>query len=130
MPSAPNDTPVGLRDGVSARRERLWGFTGGILGALVGVGSAAVAVFIEGADPFQSTPYPAFFAKRQLLSYDLFLAGVVAADAFFGIAGVVLARRSRFPRTDAFGATLVATVLLVLGGALIFTRLVAVIGGS
>ena len=130
MPSTSSDTPVGPRDGVSARRDRFWGFTGGILGALVGVGSAAVAVFIEGADPFQSTPSPAFFAKRELLFYDLFLAGVVAAGAVFGIAGVVLARRSRFPRTDAAGAALVATVLLVLGAALLWTRLVAVISGA
>jgi len=105
----------------------MWGWIGGILGAAVGIGSAAVAIFVEGANAYQSNPYPPFFAKRQLLGYDVFLAVVVAVGAVLGIGAMVLARRSRFPRTDAMGGALAGTILMLLGFALVFTRLIAVI---
>ena len=41
------------------------------------------------------------FTKQQLLAYDVFLGSVVVVGGAFGIAAMVLARRSRFPRTDA-----------------------------
>jgi hypothetical protein len=124
------ETPVGPADGRSGRHDRRWGVLGGLLGAAVGVGSAAIAVFVEGADPWQSSPYPSFFATREVLSYDVFLAAVIVVGAVLGIATMVLARRSRFPRTDAMGAALTGTILMLLGSALLLARLVAVIRGS
>jgi hypothetical protein len=109
----------------------MWGLVGGLLGVFVGVGSAAIGVFVEGADPFASaSPYPAFFAKRQLLVFDYFLLFVLFLGGAIAATGIVLVRRSAFPRTDALGALIASGVLLVLGGALLFTRLVAVIRGA
>ena len=125
-----SETPIGLGEGVSGRRDRMWGWIGGILGVAVGVGSAAIAIFVEGANAYQSSPYPPFFAKRQLLAYDVFLAVLVGVGAAFAIGAIVLARRSRFPRTDAMGGALAGTILMLLGSALILSRLVAVIRGS
>ena len=125
-----NETPVPVNAGLSRRRDAMWGILGGLLGVLVGGGSAAIGIFVEGADPLApSSPYPAFFAKRQLLAYDYFLLFVIFLGAVIAVAGAVLARRSKFPRTDTLGALIVSGVLLVLGGALLFTRLVAVIRG-
>jgi hypothetical protein len=121
------EVPVPIGAGVSARRDRLWGLVGGVLGVLVGVGSAAIAVFVEGADLVSTGPYPPFFAKRQLLMYDVFLALVVVVGGAFAVAGILLTRRGAFPRTDAFGALLVSLVLTVLGATLLFARLVAII---
>jgi len=124
------ETPITTSDGVSSRHDRTWGLIGGLLGVAVGVGSAAVAIFVEGANAFESTvPYPRFFTKRELLTYDIFLLLVIAAGAVFAIGAVVFARRSRFPRTDAMGGALCGAVLLVLGSALLFTRLIAIIRG-
>ena len=76
-----NEIPAAVGTGVSRDRDRMWGLIGGVLGVGVGLGSAAIAVFVEGADPLSSTsPYPAFFAKRQLLVYDVFLAGVILSS--------------------------------------------------
>jgi len=125
-----NETPVPVNAGLSRRRDAMWGILGGLLGVVVGGGSAAIGIFVEGADPLApSSPYPAFFAKRQLLAYDYFLLFVIFLGAVIAVAGAVLARRSKFPRTDTLGALIVSGVLLVLGGALLFTRLVAVIRG-
>jgi hypothetical protein len=120
-----------MTDGLSPRRDRAWGLIGGALGVAVGVGSAAIAIFVEGANAFESSvPYPRFFTKRELLTYDIFLALVIAAGAAFAISAVVFAKRSRFPRTDAMGGALCGAVLLVLGSALMFTRLIAITRGS
>ncbi|OLC55715.1 MAG: hypothetical protein AUH85_08570 [Chloroflexi bacterium 13_1_40CM_4_68_4] len=124
------ETPVALDQGISRRRDMMWGWVGAIVGSAVGVGSAAVAIFVEGANAYQSSPYPPFFTKRQLLAYDLFLAAVVVVGAIFAVGAIVLARRSHFPRTDAMGGMLAGTILLLLGAALLFTRLVALIRGS
>jgi len=125
------ETPISTTDGLSRRRDRTWGLIGGALGVAVGVSSAGIAIFVEGANALDSTvPYPGFFTKRELLSYDIFLAVVIAAGAAFAVSAVVFARRSRFPRTDAMGGALCGAVLLVLGSALLFTRLIAVIRGS
>lgn len=123
------EVPVPVDAGLSRKRDRMWGLLGGVLGATVGVGSAAIAVFVEGADLLSSGPYPAFFAKRQLLVYDIFLLFVIFLGAVFAVTGVVLARRSRFPRTDTLGPLIASGVFMILGGALLFTRLVAVIRG-
>ena len=124
------ETPIAATEGVSRRRDRIWGWTAGIAAAIVGVGSAAVAIFVEGANAYQSSPYPPFFTKRQLLAYDVFLVLVVAVGAMFGVAALGLARHSRFPRTDALGAGLLGTILMLLGSALLVTRLIAVIRGA
>jgi len=124
------ETPIATTDGVSRRRDRVWGWTAGIAGAAVGLGSAGIAIFVEGANAYQSSPYPPFFIKRQLLAYDVFLVLVVAVGALFGVAALGLARRSRFPRTDALGAGLIGTILMLLGAALVFIRLIAVIRGA
>ena len=121
------ETPIATTQGVSRRRDRIWGWTAGIAGVIVGVGSAMVAILVEGANAYESSPYPPFFSKRQLLAYDVFLVLVVAVGALFGVAALGLARRSRFPRTDALGAGLVGTILMLLGSALVFTRLVAIV---
>lgn len=68
-----------------------------MLGAAVGLGSVAVAIFVEAANAYQSSPYAPFFTKRQLLAYDAFLGAVVFVGAVFGIAAIVLARRTAFP---------------------------------
>ena len=38
------ETPIATTDGVSPRRDRMWGWTAGVAAAAVGVGSAAVAI--------------------------------------------------------------------------------------
>lgn len=124
-----NETPIATTDGRSGPRDRMWGWIGAILGSAVGIGSAAIAVFVEGANAYQSSPYPPFFTRRQLLAYDVFLGAVVIVGAVFGVAAIVLALRSRFPRTDALGAALAATILMLLGSALLFTRLIAIVRG-
>lgn len=123
------EVPIPVNAGLSRSRDRIWGLLGGVLGATVGLGSAAIAIFVEGADLFSSGPYPAFFAKRQLLVYDVFLLFVIFLGAVFAVTGAVLARRSIFPRTDTLGPLIVSGVLMLLGGTLLFTRLVAVIRG-
>ena len=121
------DRPVERGDGVSTRRERQWGLFGGIVGALFGVGSALIAVYVEGASWWASSrPYPPFFAHRRLLTYDYFLAGALVVGAALQIGALWMARTSRYPRTDAFGGTLVGMILMLLAGVLLFTRLVAI----
>ena len=123
------ETPIATTEGLSAQRDRRWGWIGAVLGTAVGLGSAAIGVFVEGASADQSSPYPPFFTKQQLLPYDVFLGAAVVIGGVFGIAAMVLARRSRFPRTDALGAALAGTILMLLGSALLFTRLIAVVRG-
>ena len=125
-----SEVPVSVGAGLSGQRDRMWGLVGGLLGAAVGVGSAAIAVFVEGADLTSAGPYPAFFAKRELLVYDLGLALMILVGAVFAVTGMVLTRRSAFPRTDALGALLASAILTLLGAALLFTRLVAVTRGT
>jgi len=61
--------------GVSMRRERHWGLFGGLVGAVFGLGSALIAVYVEGASWWSSsTPYPQFFTRHRPLTYDYFLA--------------------------------------------------------
>ena len=126
-----NEIPVAVGAGVSRARDRLWGLIGGLLGVAVALGSVAIGIFIEGADPLGPTsPYPSFFAKRQLLVYDYFLLSVIVVGAVIAFTGAVLARRSRFPRTDTLGALIASGVLLLIGGVLLFTRLFAVVRGA
>ena len=123
------DQPISPEAGRSGTRERLWGLIGGALGALFGGGSALIAVYVEGAG-WTESPYPAFFAKRQLLTYDLYLlAWLVVGMGFLG-AALFLGRRGAYPRTDAVGATLIGMILSALSAAILFTRLCVVIRGG
>src|SRR5262249_55059117 len=121
------DRPVERCAGVSMRRERHWGFVGGLLGAVFGLGSALIAVYVEGASWLSSsTPYPRFFAHHRLLTYDYFLASALIVGALFQIGALWTARRGCYPRTDTFGGALVGTILMLLAGILLFARLVAI----
>ena len=109
------------------RRERQWGLFAGIVGAIFGLGSALIAVYIEGARWWSSSrPYPQFFARHALLTYDYFLACALIVGAMFQIGALWTARTGRYPRTDAFGGTLVGMILMLLAGVLLFTRLFAI----
>jgi hypothetical protein len=121
------DRPVERGAGVSTRRERRWGLIGGLVGAAFGLGSALIAVYVEGASWWSSsTPYPKFFADHRLLSYDHFLAGALIVGALFQTTVLWTARVGRYPRTDTFGGALIGTILMLLAGVLLFTRLVAI----
>src|SRR3989304_6068095 len=48
------DRPVDRDAGVSASQERKWGLIGGLVGTVVGGGSAAVAVGMDGASVYET----------------------------------------------------------------------------
>ena len=109
------------------RRERQWGLFGGLVGAVFGIGSALIAVYVEDASWWSSsTPYPQFFAHHRLLTYDYFLVSALLAGALFQIGALWTARMGRYPRTDTFGGTLVGMILMLLAGMLLFTRVIAI----
>lgn len=118
---------VAREAGTSPARERRWGVIGGTLGALYGLGSALIAVYVEGASWWSPGPYPAFFATRRLLAFDLYLGSALAAGVCFAVAALALARLSRYPRTDASGALVVGLVLGLTSGAILLARLIAVV---
>jgi hypothetical protein len=126
MDRANPDQPISTTAGRSARRERRWGVAGGVLGSLFGLGSALIAVYVEGAR-WTEAPYPAFFSQRHVLTYDVFLMAGLTVGAGFLVAALMLCRLGRYPRTDAFGALLIGTILVVLGAAILLTRLFAII---
>jgi hypothetical protein len=122
-----HDQPADPMAGLAARRERMWGLVGGGLGAIFGVGSALIAVYVEKSPWFTAGPYPEFFTSRRLLAYDQFLLAELVVGFAFTIAGGLAARFGRYPRTDGFAASLVGAILSALAGTLLFTRLVAVV---
>jgi hypothetical protein len=117
--------PVERSAGVSAARERRWGLIGGAAGAIVGGGSALVTVFLDGASWLESGPYPAVFREGRLHAIDGYLLLVLLTGLGFSVAALVAVRRSAFPRSDGFGAGLVGALLAVLGGAILFIRVLA-----
>ena len=125
----PANQPVERSQGVSSERERRWGVIGGISGSLVGCGAALIGIFIDGMPWYTSGPYPRAFAEHRLLAIDVYLVAVLVIGAAFSTAGIVFSRRSLYPRTDAFGAGLIGTVLMALSGVILFIRLVALIHG-
>jgi hypothetical protein len=129
MDPAGTDQPIGTAAGRSARRERRWGVVGGVLGSLFGVGSALLAVYVQGAR-WSETPYPAFFAQRHVLAYDVFLLAGLAIGAGFLVGALWLCRLGRYPRTDAFAALLIGMILAALSTVILLTRLVAIVRGA
>jgi hypothetical protein len=122
--------PVERLAGVSGSRERLWGWIGGATGALAGVGSAFVAVFLDGAPWFEPGPYPSIFRERRLLALDAWFALLAAVGLGFSLGALVHARRSSFPRSDAYGAGLLGAILAVLAAAMLLLRVVALTRAS
>ena len=128
MSSVPlEENPVDKKAGLSPSRERRWGLIGGTVGPLVGVGAALVAVGIDGVPWNSSGPYPLVFTEPRLLALDVFLVLVFLAGMGFSTAGLIYSRRSSYTRTDAFGAGLMGTILMGVGGLVFFTRLAALI---
>jgi hypothetical protein len=127
--SAP-DRGIGPEEGTSPARERSWGLTGGVMGAISGVGAALIALYVEGAPWWPSGPYPAFFGTPRLLTFDAYLGSALAIGVGFLVSAAALARVSRYPRTDASGALIVGLVLGLTSGAILFTRLLAVVRGG
>jgi hypothetical protein len=129
MEPAGDGQPVNPSAGVSAARERRWGLIGGSAGAFAGVGCGLVAVFMDGASWFESGPYPSFFREARLLAIDVYLLLMLVAGLGFSVAALVLARRSPFPRSDAYGAGLLGALLGVLAGVILFIRVFALTRG-
>jgi uncharacterized membrane protein YfcA len=129
MDPANPDQPISTTAGRSASRERRWGIVGGILGSLFGVGSALIAVYVQGAR-WTETPYPVFFAQRHVLAYDMFLLAGFAVGTGFLVAALLLCRFGRYPRTDAFGALLIGMILSALSTTILLTRLLAIVRGA
>ena len=125
-----DERPVERSTGLSPAGERRWGLIGGFGGALAGSLCALVAVYVDGASWFESGPYPAVFREPRLLALDVCLLALIVLGLGFSVAALVAARTSPFPRTEAYGAGLVGTLLSVLGGVILFTRLVALTGGG
>jgi hypothetical protein len=121
------DVPVDREAGVSASRERKWGLVGGLAGTVVGVGSAAVAVGIDGAAFYETGLYPRIFQRREILAMDLYMLAVLIAGTGFSAAALLLARRSPYPRTECFGAGLMGLILSFLAGVLLLLRLMALL---
>lgn len=130
QPDTDGERPVPRSDGVSAARERRWGLVGGLVGSLVGGGSAAVAVLLDGAPLFESGPWPSIFEEPRLLAIDVYLLAVLVAGMGFSVASLLHARRGPFPRSDAFGAGLVGALLTTLAGAILFVRVLALSGAG
>jgi hypothetical protein len=124
------DRALSHDEGLSAVRERRWGWIGGVVGSLAGVGSALVAILYDGAAPYESGPWPSIFREPHLLGMDVYLVSMLALGAGFSLVGLALARRSGFPRTDAYGAGLVGTLLMILAGVILFTRVLALVSGA
>jgi hypothetical protein len=125
------DQPAERMAGLSARRERLWGLVGGVIGGLAGVGSFLIAWVVQGAPlrELAGSPYPPFFAHRTMMALDYYFLGLVVVGLGFLFTALVALRFGRYPRTDGSGAGLIGTILCALGGVVLFMRLWAVFHG-
>jgi len=127
-PEAQREMPI--KNGSNRSHEKFWGLIGSVIGAVAGIGSALIAVFLDGADwTAKTTPYPEIFTKREILSYDIFLLALLVIGAFFSAAGLYFARRSVFPRSNVFGANLIGLLLMLLAGIMLFLRVIALVRG-
>ncbi len=121
------ETAIDRSAGVSASRERKWGLIGGLTGTVVGVGSAAVAIVLDGSELYETGLYPRIFQRQEILAMDLYMLAVLFAGAGFSATALVFARRSPYPRTECYGAGLAGLILSLLAGVLLFTRLMALL---
>jgi len=121
---------LGREAGTSPARERRWGMIGGTLGSLYGVGAALIALLVEGAPWWPTGTYPPFFATPRLLTFDVYMIAALVTGVGFLVAALALARLSRYPRTDASGALVLGLVLGLTSGAILLTRLLAVVRGG
>jgi hypothetical protein len=124
------DREIGREAGTSPARERRWGVIGGTLGALYGTGSALIGIFVEGAPWWPTGIYPPFFATPRPLVFDAYMAAALTTGVGFLVAALVLARVSRYPRTDVSGALVTGLVLALTSGAILFARLLVVVRGG
>jgi hypothetical protein len=121
------ENPVDITAGLSPSRERRWGLIGGTVGSLVGVGAGLIGFAIDGVPWYSSGPYPDVFTEHRLLALDVYMIVVFLTGLAFSTAGAIYSRRSRFPRTDAFGAGLLGTILMGISGLMFFTRVIALL---
>jgi hypothetical protein len=121
------EEPVDRMGGLSPSRERRWGIIGGTVGPIVGIGSALVAVGIDGVPWYSSGPYPEVFAEHRLLALDVYMMFVFLAGLGFSTAGAIYSRRSPYPRSDAFGAGLLGTILMGISGFIFLSRVFALL---
>ena len=119
------ERPISPEDGLSGARERRWGLMGGLVGSLVGLGAAAVAVLIDGVSPREGGPWPSVFEEPRLLAIDVYLPAALVVGMGFSVSALLSARRGPFPRTDAYGAGLVGEMLTTLAGLIFFVRILA-----
>jgi len=118
---------VDRKTGLSPTRERTWGWIGGTVGSLFGIGAALVAMVLDGVPWYSSGPYPLVFTEQRLLAIDFYLLAALVVGLGFSTAAAIFSRRSPYPRTDAFGAGLLGVILTGVSGFVFFTRLVALI---
>ena len=119
---------IPLREGRNRLHEKYWGWIGGIVGALAGISSAIIAVCFDGASWIEKTsPYPQVFTQHNIINYDLFLIILLIVGVGFSVVGLYCAKRSYFPRTNAFGANLIGLILMSLAGSMLFLRVIALI---
>ncbi len=114
------DRPQENWTGLSARRERIWGVAGGVLGSMAGAGSFLIAKYVQ-KEPW-SQLYPGFLQRRELVPLDFYFLGLLVSGFCFLSFALFLIRRSRYPRTDGYGAALVGTIFISLGAAILFLR--------
>jgi|SRR5438128_6361845 len=120
------ESPVQLDQGLSIQRERRWGLIGGLAGAVVGIGSCVVALLQgESVRDMSGSPWPAVLNRRELMPLDFCYLALVVTGLVFGASAAWFARRSSFPRSDAFGAALAGGILSALGGIVLFIRVYA-----
>jgi hypothetical protein len=119
---------MGREAGTDPAREQRWGVIGGTIGSLYGIGAGLIGLFVEGAPWWPTGTYPPFFATPRLRVFDAYMIVALATGLGFLVAALVLARRSQYPRTDVSGALLTGLVLAACSGAILFARLLAIMG--
>jgi hypothetical protein len=124
-----HDVPSERDAGRNAPRERRWGIIGGLTGSAFGALAFVVAVQFDHAPlaDLIGSPYPPFLEARRVLSFDWFLLAGLTVGFGFLVYGVVALHSGRYPRSDGYGSVLTGAILTALSGAILFTRLWAVL---
>jgi hypothetical protein len=127
MTGVEGDLPAEPPAGTSWQRERHWGFIGGLVGAVVGIGGLVVAWLVQGEAwrDLTGSPYPPVLEKQELQPIDFYLLCVLVAGAGFLVRALIALRVGRYPRSDGYGATLIGLILSSLGGTILILRLIA-----